>query len=357
MKKLLAILMCIIFALSLAACGQSPETKSPTPAPSGTAASNTGTDWSKIKPIKIKFAHGYAGTELAVKLPEEWMKLVTQKTNGAVTFEYYPGGSLGSLTELLQQTDLGALDMTLTDTSQLENLTKEYAILYYPFLFKSYKHQLAVLNSSEVMGWFNKRMAASSNIHILGYYTNGVRNIASKKKITNLNDAKNIIMRVPEIQSYKDTAKLLGMSPTTIPYSEMYTALSTGVVEAVECPNNSLYPIGLHKVGKYILKSGHMYASAALEFNKDYWNKLPVEVRQVMQDTFNSLTAAHADKVIAADDEYYKGYVKDGATVSEWDNPEEVAAIATDYWKERAGKLGPEAVDIVNRIIELRKKN
>lgn len=280
--------------------------------------------------------------------------LLPKKTQGAVTWDYYPGGSLGSITELIEQTDLGAINCTVTDTSQLENFVDEFAILFYPFLIQSYDHQVAVLNS-DIMDNFTQLLEEGSNLHAIGYYVNGVRNICSKKPIHNLADAKGVIMRTPEIQVYKDVANLLGMSPTTISYSEMYTALSTGIVEAVECPNNSLYPGGYHEIAPYILKSGHMYSSCAIEFNKDFWNKLPDEIKVVLKESFDSLTEEHAAKVVAADEDYYKKYVEDGATVSEWDDPSEPAAAAKDYWKTSGEKLGPKAVEIVGQILALRK--
>lgn len=135
----------------------------------------------------------------------------------------------------------------------------------------------------------------------------------------------------------------------------MYTALSTGIVEAVECPNNSLYPGGYYEICKHILISGHMYSSCAVEFNVDFWNKLPAEIQKVLKESFESLTEAHASKVIAADDDYYNKYAAKNAIVSEWDDPGEPAAASESYWMTNAEKLGPKAVEIINKIVALRK--
>ena len=355
MKKLLTLLLALCMILSLVACGSS-KAEIPPAEPSVEAPAEEPAEfsWSTMEPITIKFAHGYAGGELAVELVDEWMALVTEKSEGAIQWDYYPGGSMGTITELIEQTDLGAIDCTLTDTSQLENFCDEYAILFYPFLMQSYEHQQAVL-SSDIMDKFGAALSEVSNLHVVGYYVNGVRNMCTKMKITNLEDCKGVILRVPEIQVYKDVATLLGMAPTVVSYSEVYTAMSTGVCEGMECPNNSIYPGGFHDVGPYILKSGHMYSSCALEFNTNVWNSYPVEVQNLLEECFNSLTAAHAEKVIAADDEYYRLYEEEGATVSEWDDPNEPASVCEDYWQTSAEKLGSDAVEIVNEIIALRK--
>ncbi|RGX56818.1 hypothetical protein DWV16_00410 [Anaerotruncus sp. AF02-27] len=361
MKKVLSVLLGLVLCLSLMACGSSADNAAaPETAPSTSAADSQtpqstvgGDDFSDIKPVKIKFAHGYAGGELAVELVEEWMDLVTEKTGGAVEWEYYSGGSLGSITEIIEQTDLGAVDLTVTDTSQLQNYAEEYAILFYPFLFQSYEHQLKTLES-DIMDKFSAALEENSNLHALGYYVNGVRNICSKKQLASLEDCKGVILRVPEIQVYKDTATLLGMVPTTISYSEMYTAFNSGICEAVECPNNSLYPSGYHKVGPYILKAGHMFSSCAVEFNKDFWNQLDPQVQAVLQESFDSLTAAHAEKVIAADEEFYKLYEEEGATVSEWADAQAPADASKDYWYTSAEALGGDSKDIVDAIVALR---
>ncbi len=348
MKKMLILLLALCMIFSLCACGAKEEAPAAAPA---TAAEEF--SWAAMDPITIKFAHGYAGGELAVELVDEWMKLVTEKSEGAIQWDYYPGGSMGTITELIEQTDLGAIDCTLTDTSQLENFCDEYAILFYPFLIQSYEHQQAVL-SSDIMNKFGEALGRVSNLHVVGYYVNGVRNICTKMKISNLEECEDVILRVPEIQVYKDVANLLGMAPTVVSYSEVYTAMSTGVCEGMECPNNSIYPGGFHKVGPYILKSGHMFSSCALEFNTMTWDNFPAEVQTLLTETFESLTAAHAEKVIAADEEYYRLYAEEGATVSEWDDPAEPASVCVDYWKDAAAKIGDTGIEIVNAIIALR---
>lgn len=339
MKKALALILALMMVCTLF---------------SGTVAfADDASYWETAEPIEILFAHGYAGSELAVELVDEWMANVTEKSQGKITWDYHPGGSMGSITELIEQTDLGAIDCTLSDTSQLQNFCDEYALLFYPFLIQSYDHQVKVLNS-DIMDKFNEILVNGSNLYALGYYVNGVRNIDTVKKITNLEDCKGVILRVPEIQVYKDVATLLGMSPVAISYSEVYTAMSTGVCEGFECPNNSIYPGGYHKVAPYILKSGHMFSSCALEFNKDVWAGYPEEVQNLLKDEFMALTEAHAKKIIDADEEYYRLYVEEGATVSEWDDPAEVAAACESYWLENAEALGPEALEIANEIIAMR---
>ena len=178
--------------------------------------------------------------------------------------------------------------------------------------------------------------------------------MCTKMEISNLEECKGVILRVPEIQVYKDVATLLGMAPTVISYSDVYTGMSTGLCEGMECPNNSIYPGGFHEVGPYILKSGHMFSSCALEFNKDAWAELPADIQELLTETFNSLTAAHAEKVIAADEDYYAKYEAEGATVSEWDDPAEPAAACEAYWADAAAKLGDVGVEIVNAIIDMR---
>lgn len=356
MKKIVTLLVILSMIMVLAACGTAPAASAPAAEPAAEQAApveEAAFDWATADPITIKFAHGYAGGELACEFVDQWMANVTEKSQGKITWDYFPGGSMGSITELIEQTDLGAIDCTLTDTSQLENFCDEYAVLFYPFLIQSYDHQVKVLNS-DIMEKFNNILTEGSNLYALGYYVNGVRNIDTIMKITNLDDCKGVILRVPEIQVYKDVATLLGMSPVAVSYSEVYTAMSTGVCEGFECPNNSIYPGGFHQVAPYILKSGHMYSSCALEFNKDAWANLPDEAKTLLKEEFAALTEGHAEKVIAADDEYYRLYTEEGATVSEWDDPAAVAAVCESYWLEHAEEVSPVALEIVNEIIAMR---
>ena len=350
MKRLIAMLLAIVMVFALAACGGA-ASQPAQPAEDPAQSANTE---AAPETITIKFAHGFPSAELICTMLDKWMALVTERTDGVVQWDYYPGGSLGSITELMEQADLGAIDCTLTDTSQLQNLCDMYGILYYPFLIQSYDHQMKVLNDDAIMAKFNEALAEQTNLYAVGYCVNGQRNICTTKLITNLDDCKNVVLRVPEIQVYKDTASLLGMTPTAISYNDAYTAVSTGVCDGLEVPNTSMYPGGFHQVAPYILKSGHMFASCAVEFNQDVWDSYPVEIRQIMTDTYKEVSEEYTAQIEAADEEYYKLYLEEGCTVSDWDDPSAPAAACEDYWLTSAEKLSPDAVEVVKAIVALR---
>ena len=67
------------------------------------------------------------------------------------------------------------------------------------------------------------------------------RVMLSKEPINSIEDMKDLKMRVPEIETYLESAKALGAKPTQVPWGEVYIALTQGVVEACEGPLDSVY--------------------------------------------------------------------------------------------------------------------
>ena len=120
------------------------------------------------------------------------------------------------------------------------------------------------------------------------------------KEINSLADLKGLKMRIPGLGG--EVMKRAGAIPVSLPGSEIFTSLQTGVVDAAEWigPYNDL-ALGFHDVAKYYYYPGWHEPGATLEtiINKDAWNSLPrdlqkiVEVacRAINQDVLDEFTA------------------------------------------------------------------
>jgi TRAP-type C4-dicarboxylate transport system substrate-binding protein len=87
---------------------------------------------------------------------------------------------------------------------------------------------------------------------------------------------------VPPNTMWLETFKALGSRPTTVQWSEIYNALSQGVVQAAEAPYGSLFGARLHEVRKTISLTGHFKAITCWPINNGYFNRLPREVQTLL---------------------------------------------------------------------------
>jgi tripartite ATP-independent transporter DctP family solute receptor len=302
-------------------------------------------------PMTLKIGYGVPATSVAGKYVQKWADAVTEETNGRLKFEIYPSGQLGSLVEMLEACDLNTLDITFNDASLMLTYVPEIALLSQPMLIKDYEHMDKVVQG-EVGQELARRVDEQTNMHVLGWVRNGFRNIISKRPLNSLEDCKGFIIRSPESDIYIDTFTLLGMAPTPIPYSEIYTALQTGVVEGAETSFEQFILASFYELATYVLESNHMAASMSLIINKDTWNSIPESDRKIMEDLYAEIFAQCNEEVAAAE-QGFKQQLKDlGCTFSQFEDQDEIVNIFMNYWSKFAKKNNCE--DLLQEVIALR---
>lgn len=356
MKKLLATVLCLIMVLALCACGSTASAPAASEAPSaaepaapaeGEAASEA-TGWEDVEPITISFAHANAITETNNIMVDNWMNAVIEASGGKISFDYYPGGQLGTYVEIIEQVDTGAVDMSITDLSLFESYVPEFGIMYSPFIIDSYDHAEAVCYG-EAGDLIKSYVASDTNTYLLGFIMNGKRIVDTTVAINSVEDCKGVVIRVPEAQVYSDTFNLIGMSPTPMSLTDTYTAIQTGTVQGFECPAQAIYNGGYHTIAPYIWKSGHMYSFQGYTANQAFWDGLPEIARTTMLQCWEDLQDEYNEMLIADEDNIYAKMVEEGCTITEVDR-QVLLDLCSDYWQTKAESIGDRAVDFLNAI-------
>src|SRR5439155_20440774 len=179
-------------------------------------------------------------------------------------------------------------------------------------------------------------------LKILAVWENGYRHITnSKRPIVKPSDLQGIKLRVPEGKWRLKMFQAYGANPSPMKFSELFTALQTGVMDGEENPFTQIYSAKLQEVQKYLSLSGHVYTPAYLTVGARQWNTLPADVRKILDDTAKE-TQAYVYQVAARDDEELLGKLKQaGMQVNEVDKEAFIAASKPIY--EEFGKEVPGA--------------
>ena len=279
---------------------------------------------------------------------EKWMDLVTERTDGKVTFDYTNGGALGSYAELLDGVNIGAYDMTVTDMSQLEPNVPEIKVAGLPFLMKNYDHLQAVYEG-DIWTWLQDCVSSQTDMKMLTPYFCGFREILSVDKLASLEDCKDYLIRVPQVDAYIKSFEALGFKYTTLSWSECYTSMQTGVIDAIETAVMSLYNSGFYDLGKYVLLSNHMQAVNTVVVNQSFWDGLPEEYQTIMTDAFEELRKQEWEECIANEDSYRALMEEEGCEFSEFSEEDQakVTELVKAYWDEVTAEIngGAEKVD------------
>ncbi len=255
--------------------------------------------------FNLKLGHAVNTTDgqhaAAVKLAE----LVKQRTNGDVEITIYPANQLGNDAAMINGARGGTIDIVSSGASNFNGIVPNTAALELPFVFRSAQHAYKVLDGAVGTGVLGE--LAPHGLKGLAYWENGWRSFTNNKRpIRTPEDAKGLKIRSTPNPYHIQAFKLLGMNPSPMPISELYTALETGTFDAQEHPINVTWSAKFYEVQKHLTMSNHVYSPLVLVMNKAKFDSLPANVQTVIVESAReaatyqrALNASNAGKVVA----------------------------------------------------------
>lgn len=237
----------------------------------------------------IKVGHIAPDEHSYTKGLEQFAESVEKETNGQVTFEIYGGGQLGGEREVVEQVQLGTLDMTLVTAGPLGNFVDKFSVLEMPFLFRDIDHVYKTLDGEigkELMGLIDEQ-----GFKTLGLWENGFRHLTTKDQtIKSPDDTKGLKMRTVENDLYVDTYQSIGSDATPIAFPEVYTSLQQGVVDGMDVSYGVMHSTKMYEVQKNLSEVGIYYAAAPLIINQEKFESLPEDVQKVLVEKGKEFT-------------------------------------------------------------------
>ena len=263
-----------------------------------------------------------------------------------VSVELFPAKALGDENSLVQQVQEGTTHMAIV-SGAMSTVCKTADVLNIPYTFASPTIAWDVLD-----GQFGKDLAKhclqKTGLRTLAYGETGFRNFTNNvREIKTPADMKGLKFRVQPIPLYVEMVKGLGGEPTPIAWSELPNALATGVVDGQENPVGVIYNNKLHKLQKYLVLDGHVYAADVILINEEFFQSLPAKdqavvkkaarIAGVMGRAIQQFNTADGVTKVAA--EGMKVYAPTAADLAKF---KKLAQPAVKKWL--AGELGEDAV-------------
>ncbi|WP_338786530.1 TRAP transporter substrate-binding protein [Metabacillus sp. FJAT-53654] len=249
------------------------------------------TGYSKNENDSIVLRFAYASNSQPVKdAMAEFGKLLTEKTNGEVTVEYFPDSQLGGERELIELTQTGAVDITKVSGSALESFSEKYSIFGLPYLFEDETHFYKVMDSEIVKPIYDSTEALG--FVGLTYYDSGQRSFyMTEKPIEKPSDLNGKKIRVMQSQTAIKMVQLLGGSPTPMDSGEVYTSLQQGILDGAENNEFAITEAGHGEVAKYYSYDEHTRVPDIMVMNKETLDKLTESQRQAVYEAAKESTA------------------------------------------------------------------
>lgn len=207
---------------------------------------------------------------------------VEKKSNGRIQVEVYPSEQLGKEIEAIRLIQAGVIDMTIT-SSTLSNWTEILTFCELPFFLKDSTDMTRFMLSSTGKK-LERSMIEDTGLRALGYFQRGERHLTSNRPIKHPDDLNGLIIRVPNVPSFVTAWSSLGAKPTPMSFSEVFTSLQQGTIEAQENPFAMIKNAGFAEVQKYINLTGHVYSWAYPVLGESQFQSLPKDLQKIVVD-------------------------------------------------------------------------
>jgi len=304
-----------------------------------------------VAQTEIKLGHVGEPGSLFQKSADEFAKRANAKLGGKAKVIVYGSSQLGGDKEMIQKLKLGTLDMALPSTVMSSEVDIA-GIFEMPYIVKDREHMKRI--EKDVFWPMIEPAIEKKGLTVLAVWENGVRHITNNKRPIKVpGDLAGIKLRVPEGKWRVKMFQAYGANPSPMKFSELFTALQTGVMDGEENPLTQIYSAKLQEVQKYLSLSGHVYTPAYLTVGTNHWRSLPADVRQVLEDTAKE-TQAFVYTTAAHDEEDLLGKLKQaGMQVNDVDKDAFVAASKPIY--DEFAKEVPGAQAAIDKANALRK--
>jgi C4-dicarboxylate-binding protein DctP len=217
---------------------------------------------------------------------DTWAKTLKEKSGGRIDAQHFPAAQLGGLAEALEGSRIGTIQVTTAGPDSEEAIAPEIAAFGGApgFIYKNEAHVDAVLQGP--LGQQCSDVArAKTGVEFVAYGETGFRHILSKNPVTSLEGLKGLKIRVPQLRIWVDFWTLLGAAPTPLPYNEQYSALSTGIINAIDSDVFSVVGFKFHEQAKHLTLTGHWFLPKAVRVNAAWLDSLPPDLRTLVRES------------------------------------------------------------------------
>ncbi len=215
---------------------------------------------------------------------ENMGKKLDAATKGRLKIQTFPGGVLGGEKEMIEQTQVGAINILRTSLGPIGTVVPEVNVFNMPFVFRNQDHMRAVIDGPIGDELLAKISASPAKLVAIGWMDGGSRSLYTKKPVRTPADLKGQKIRMMGNPLFVDTMNAMGGNGISMGYGEVFTALQTGVVDGAENNAPSFFTSNHFSTGaKYYTQTNHLIIPELLVVSKVTWDKLSKDDQALMK--------------------------------------------------------------------------
>ena len=235
--------------------------------------------------LQLKFADIHPKGYPTVEAEETMGNTLTKETNGELTFQYFPGGVLGSEKEVIEQMQVGAVQMSRVSLGIVGPVVPDVNVFNMPFIFRDQQHMRKVIDGPVGDEILDKITNSEFGLVALAWMDGGTRNIYTKKPVRKIEDLKGMKIRVQGNPIFIETINAMGGNGIAMDTGEIFSALQTGVIDGAENNPPTLLEHNHYQNAKFYSLTGHLILPEPIVMSKITWNKLTPEQQVLVKNT------------------------------------------------------------------------
>lgn len=242
--------------------------------------------------VTIKMGHAASSKHIFHEGLELFASKVAEKTDGSVAIEVFGDRQLGDDKQLLEGLQIGLIEGALVSSATLPLVLElsGFDALQLPFITPSYQRMAEVLTSD--LGEELLATLDGKSIKGVGFIEAGQRHfLAESEPITTLEGFAGRKTRIVPIPLHKATWEAIGVNPIGMAYGEVYSALETGTIDAVEINLSSVQSESLYDAAKQVTLTGHYFWPGAIMLSNNVWSELNDEQKAAIEEAGRETTA------------------------------------------------------------------
>ncbi|MGF1659647.1 MAG: TRAP transporter substrate-binding protein [Rubrimonas sp.] len=297
----------------------------------------------------LRFGHVGEPGSLFAQSAEKFAEIANARLGDKAQVQVFGASQLGSDREMLQKLKLGQMTFSLP-SSVMSSVSPEFGVFEMPYIIQDRAHISAV--SAEMLDSVFNPAAEREGYHILAVWENGFRHITNNvRPIQTPADLSGVKLRIPGGEWRAKMFQSYGANPTPMSFSDVFTALQTGVIDGQENPYTQIASAKFQEVQKYLSVTGHVYTPAFVLVAKNQFDRLDPEVQAVLREAAQETVAFVHETAERLEGELLDVIKAAGVEVNEADKAAFVEASSAIYG-EFAAQVdgGPALIEKINSL-------
>ncbi|HEV7415973.1 MAG TPA: TRAP transporter substrate-binding protein, partial [Tianweitania sediminis] len=234
--------------------------------------------------LTLRYGHNNEPASVAGAQADWFAEAVGKHSGNDIAVQVFPSSQLGKLQELAEAVSLGTIAFSHNTAGGIGSLYEPFAALDTPYLYRDVDHLMKVMDvDSPVMQELNQGLIEAANVRVIYAHYFGRRNLTCNKAIRKPADLAGEKIRAVPFPIYQTAVEGMGAAPVPVDWSEVPTALATGVVAGQENPVNVILNVKLYEVQSHLMLTGHMSNAEVVVMSEDTWQSMDSKQQEAIK--------------------------------------------------------------------------